>query len=133
MSKEEISLSNYLPTQNKLNAINNKHNYFKSIRSLDWIYLLLIFIFANSISGIYGIGYFLAYGIAIISSFIIINNKINIKYLKYGLNSFIFLLFFWHAFIKINISLGIQYHGNHNPAFMQKTIQWYAKEANKMK
>ena len=131
--KEKVSLLHYLPTKDKLNAMMNKGQYFKSIRSWDWLYLILIFIFANSISGIYGIGHFLAYGIAIISSFIIINNKINTKYLRYGLNSLIFILFFWHALIKVNIYLGTQYYEINSPTFLQKTIQWYAKKTEDMK
>ena len=86
-----------------MKSIIDKKEYFKSIRLLDWIYLLLIFIFANSITNMYGIGDFLAYGIAIICSFIVINNKINQKTLKFGLNSLIFMFFFWHALIKINM------------------------------
>ena len=126
--KEKVSLSHYLPTKDKINAMIDKREYFKSIRLLDWIYLLLIFIFANSITNMYGIGDFLAYGIAIICSFIIINNKINQKTLKFGLNSLIFIFFFWHALIKINIYFGIQYYETDNPTFLEKTTRVYAKK-----
>ena len=129
--KEEFSLIHYLPTQDKADNIISKRQYFKSIRTLDWVYLLLIFIFAYAIDGIYGIGHFLAYGIAIISAFIVINNKINIKPLKYFLNSFIFILFFWHALIKLNICIGTQYYETKDPTFLQKTIRTYAEKMGK--
>ncbi len=127
--KEKVSLTDYLPTKDKISEINNKHDYFKSIRHLDWIYLLLIFVFANSITNLYGIGDFLAYGIAIICSFIIINNKINLKILKYTLNGLILIFFIWHALIKTNI-----YFGSHNyqgaPTILEKTTRIYAEKMN---
>jgi len=127
--KEKISLTNYLPTKDKINEINNKRDYFKSIRHLDWAYLLLIFVFANSITNLYGIGDFLAYGIAIICSFIIINNKINMKTLKYTLNSLILIFFIWHALIKINIYFGFHnYEGT--PPILGKTTRIYAEKMN---
>ena len=129
--KEEIFLSHYLPTQNKIDNIIHKKDYFKSIRNQDWIYLLLIFIFANAIDGIYGIGHFLAYGIAIICSFIIINTKINIISLKYAVKSLIFILFFWHGFIKMNIYMGTQYYETNSPTFLQQTAKFYAEKMGK--
>ena len=129
--KEEISLSHYLPTKSKMENIINKQQFFESIRGLDWLYLLLIFIFANAIDGIYGIGHFLAYGIAIISSFIIINSKINTKSLKYSINSLIFLLFFWHGYIKLNIYIGTQYYQTKSPTFLQQTVKLYAEKMGK--
>ena len=109
----------------------NKQQFFESIRGLDWLYLLLIFIFANAIDGIYGIGHFLAYGIAIISAFIIINSKINTKSLKYSINSLIFLLFFWHGYIKLNIYIGTQYYQTESPTFLQQTVKLYAEKMGK--
>ena len=128
--KEKISLSSYLPTKDKINAIYNKSEYFKSIRTLDWLYLLLIFIFANSITNMYGIGDFLAYGIAIISSFIIINSEIQTKIIKYGINTFIFLFFFWHFLIKINLYAGTYNYESENPSLLQKTTRIYAEKLN---
>ena len=92
---------------------------------------MLIFIFANAIDGMYGIGHFLAYGIGIICAFIIINSKINTKSLKYILNSLIFLLFFGHALIKMNLYFGTQYYETNSPTFFQKTIKFYAKKMGK--
>ena len=129
--KEEISFSHYMPTKNKIQSIIKKHTNFSSIRLCDWIYLLLIFLFANTINGMYGIGHFLAYGIAIIAAFIIINNKIDTLIIKHTLTSLILAFFFWHGFIKINIYLGNQYYDNYEPTFLQKTIQTYAQKMGK--
>ena len=129
--KEDISLSHYLPSKNKFDNIIAKKQYFDSIRSKDWIYLLLIFLFANSIDGMYGIGHFLAYGIGIICSFIILNYKMQRQYIKYGINSMIFILFLWHALIKINIYSGVQYYDNQNSTFYQKIIKVYAQKMGK--
>ena len=129
--KEEMSFSHYMPTKNKIQSILKKHTNFSSIRLDDWIYLLLIFLFANTINGMYGIGHFLAYGIAIIAAFIVINNKIDTVIVKYALNSLILAFFFWHCFIKINIYLGNQYHDSYNPNILQKTIQIYAQKMGK--
>ena len=128
---EETLISHYLPSAEKINEIINKKYIFESVRAKDWLYLLLIFIFANSIDGIYGIGHFLAYGISIISAFIIVNNKINSQLIKHTMTSMLFLFFFYHAVIKINIYLGNQYYMNENPTFFQKTIQIYAKKMGK--
>ena len=129
--KEEISLSHYMPAKNKINDLIKKKNHFESIRNQDWIYLLLIFLFANSIDGLYGIGHFLAYGIAIIAAFIIINNKMHTLLIKYALTSIIILLFAFHGIIKINIYLGNQYYNNKDSTFLQRTIQDYAQKMGK--
>ena len=129
--KEEITMAHYFPNKEKKQAISSKQYAFKSIRTKDWVYLLLIFIFANAIDGLYGIGHFLAYGIGIILSFIVINNKINTKSIKYILNSLIFILFFWHILIKVNIYLGNQYYSTNSPTFLQYTIKKYAQKMGK--
>ena len=129
--KEDISLQHYMPTKNKIKELIKKKINFQSIRTQDWIYLLLIFIFANSIDGLYGIGHFLAYGVAIISAFIIVNNKMHNVLKKYTLLSFIFLFFLYHGIIKINVYLGNQYYYTENPTFLQKTIQDYAQKMGK--
>ena len=131
--KEKINLTHYLPTNHKINEINNKKDYFKSIRSLDWLYLLLIFIFANSITNMYGIGDFLAYGIAIIGAFIIIGNNIKSKIVKYGINTLIILFFFWHIIIKMNIYMGSHNYKYDNPSILEKTIRIYAQKMNSHK
>ena len=109
----------------------HKYTNYDSIRIYDWIYLILIFVFANTIDGMYGIGHFLAYGIAITAAFIIINNKIATVAIKYALTSLILLFFIWHGFIKINIYLGNQYADANNPNLLQRTIQVYAQKMGK--
>jgi len=128
---EEVSIEHYMPAEKKITEIENKQTSFKSIRSQDWLYLILIFIFANSIDGIYGIGHFLAYGIAIVAAFIIINNKFNSIIIKYLTTVLIFLFFFWHGIIKMNVYLGNQYYNTNNPTLLQKTIQQYAQKMGK--
>jgi len=129
--KEEISITHYMPIEKKVTEVENKQINFESIRAQDWLYLLLIFIFANSIDGIYGIGHFLAYGIAIVAAFIIINNKFHSIVIKHLATVLIFLFFFWHGIIKINIYLGNQYYDTISPTFLQKTIQQYAQKMGK--
>ena len=129
--EEDVSLSYYLPTKNKFKNMMHKYTNYDSIRIYDWIYLILIFVFANTIDGMYGIGHFLAYGIAITAAFIIINNKIATVAIKYALTSLILLFFIWHGFIKINIYLGNQYADANNPNLLQRTIQVYAQKMGK--
>ncbi len=129
---EEISLSHYMPTKSKINELINKNAYFQSIRTKGWIYILLIFLFANAINGMYGVGHFLAYGIAIIGAFIIINNKIKTALIKHAITSLILVFFIWHAFIKINIYLGNHYYAaSHESTLMQKIVQNYAQKMGK--
>jgi len=128
---EEFSLSHYMPSKSKNAAMINKKYFYESIRTKDWIYLILIFLFVNAIDGMYGIGHFLAYGISILFAFIIINNNINIKSLKYIMNSLIFILFLWHGLLKINIYLGKQYYNTDSPTFTQQTIRSYAQKMGK--
>jgi len=129
--KEDISLSHYMPAKNKINELIKKKSHFESIRNQDWIYLLLVFLFANSIDGLYGIGHFLAYGIGIIAAFIIINNKMHTLFIKYTLTSIIVLFFAFHGIIKINVYLGNQYYNDKNPTFLQRTIQDYSQKMGK--
>ena len=126
--KEDVKLSYYLPTTSKINSLLSKNSYFKSIRKQDWIYLILILLFANAIDGMYGIGHFLAYGIGIIGSFLIINNPQSLKITKYITNILIIGIFFWHALIKINISIGTQYYNTDTPNIFQQTIRLYAEK-----
>ena len=129
--KEDVKLSYYLPTTSKINSLLSKNSYFKSIRKQDWIYLILILLFSNAIDGMYGIGHFLAYGIGIIGSFLIINNPQSLKITKYITNILIIGIFFWHALIKINISIGAQYYKTDTPNIFQQTIRLYAEKMGK--
>lgn len=129
--KEDVSLMHYIPTKTKINELIKKTINFESIRTKDWLYLLLIFTFANSIDGLYGIGHFLAYGIAIIAAFIIIHNKMHTVIFKYTLTSLIVLFFLLHGIIKANVYLGNQYYYTDQPTFLQRIVQDYAQKMGK--
>ena len=105
---ETYSLAYFLRKSTKHHK--NINHLFKSIKTKDFILLLLCLLFSISIDGLYGIGHFMAFGIGILSAFLlfVIDYK-NIQ-LKIFINSFIILFFLWHGTIKFSIWQGVNYY-----------------------
>ena len=70
--------------------------------------LLSVILIALCIDGLYGMGHFMAYGIALISSYFIFKVYIY-RYHKIIITSILCVVFMWHGVIKYSIWRGI--HG----------------------
>ena len=113
--KENLNLSEYFYKPDSYNQEKIKDS-FRSIRKYDGLILFLTLIFGFSIDGLYGMGHFLSFGIALIFSVVLINlfiNKINFN-LKIIYTFLIILVFSWHGMIKFSIWQGIKNYENNN-------------------
>ena len=111
--KENFTLSQFIAKE----QYSHKHitHLFKSIKSNDIMLLILSLLFSFSIDGLYGIGHFMAFGVGIISAFILIStNKYKIISYTTLINSIIVLMFLWHGIIKYSIWQGINSYENKN-------------------
>ena len=110
---EEVKLSHFF----KKDQFSHIHirDIFTSIRSKDFLLLGLTLLAGFSIDGLYGMGHFLSFGIAIIAGYFIINKK-RYKYLwvKPILNTLIIFIFLFHSTIKFSIWQGLTQFENNN-------------------
>jgi len=110
-------------------------NQFRSIRKNDIIVLILTLIFGISIDSLYGMGHFMAYGIALISSFIIVESFKKESYKKYLICFSIFILFSWHGLIKYSIWQGLQSYNEGNSKVsiqsLERVVNIYPKKISK--
>jgi len=89
---------------------------FQSIRNQDIYLISLVLIFGFSIDGLYGMGHFLSFGIALLFSVLMIQlwaNNIQ-KYLRNIYTVFITTIFIWHGVIKYSIYNGFENFNNGN-------------------
>ncbi len=91
----------------KLKKIADK---FQSLHSRDFLFLPLVLIFGFAIDGLYGMGHFLSFGIAVIASVQVITLKENIQNSKARnlLIGMIFLIIAWHGVVKVSIWQGLE-------------------------
>ena len=85
----------------------NIKGQFLSVRSRDVLLLILTIFFALCIDGLYGMGHFMSYGIALIAAFSIVKIRI-IKFQSILFPLAIIIIFSWHGVIKYSIWKGIQ-------------------------
>jgi len=114
----------------KLKKIADK---FQSLHSRDFLFLPLVLIFGFAIDGLYGMGHFLSFGIAVIASVQVITLKENIQNSK-ARNLLIGMIFFiiaWHGVVKISIWQGLeQYEKNKYSSaisHLERAIKMYPK------
>ena len=111
--KEDFKLSQFIDG-NQYNHHNIKH-LFRSVKSNDKFLFVFTIIFSYCIDGLYGIGHFMALGIGIISSFILIQIKNHpISSYKILINSVIISMFLWHGIIKYSLWRGLDYYNDKN-------------------
>jgi len=104
--KENFNISNYLFNNNMFKHKNISSN-FKSIRSKDIKFLIITILISLSIDSLYGIGHFLAYGIGLITSYILIFSlKKMTKTIQIILTTFIIISSINHVIIKYSIFNG---------------------------
>ena len=91
----------------KLKKIADK---FQSLHSRDFLFLPLVLIFGFAIDGLYGMGHFLSFGIAVIASVQVITLKEKNQHSKVRnlLIGAIFIIIFWHGVIKFSIWQGLE-------------------------
>ena len=131
--------------------INNQHNLnsfwggmpsiVNSILMPFIIYVLFVsnyvLIISLSIDGLYGIGHFLAYGIGLITAFILLfSMKGTTKSLRIFLISSISIFVIWHGLIKYSIWQGYKSYDNEqytkSIANLKRAVYLYPKKIGKM-
>jgi len=88
---------------------------FQSLHSRDFLLLPLILFFGFAIDGLYGMGHFLSFGIAVIASIqiIILKEKIQNSKVRNLIIGIIFFVIAWHGLVKVSIWQGLkQYEKN---------------------
>ena len=114
----------------KLKKIADK---FQSLHSRDFLFLPLVLIFGFAIDGLYGMGHFLSFGIAVIASVQVITLKENIQNSKARnlMIGMIFLIIIWHGVVKISIWQGLeQYEKNKYSSaisHLERAVKMYPK------
>ena len=90
----------------KLGKIADK---FQSLHNRDFFLLPVVLLFGFAIDGLYGMGHFLSFGIAVIASVQVITLKEKIQNSKVRnlLIGMIFLIISWHGVVKISICQGL--------------------------
>ena len=91
----------------KLPSIADK---FQSIHRKDYLLMVLILFFGFCIDGLYGMGHFLSFGIAVIVAiqFVKWNGKMNLLF-----KVVMVTIFIWHGFIKFSIWQGLDHYEKH--------------------
>jgi len=129
--KEEYNLNQFLPKKDQHTHTNIK-NKFQKIRKIDFYLLGLALILGFSIDSLYGMGHFMAYGIGLISAFILVEKS---KVFSNSIRLLIIIVFTfsfsWHGVIKYSIWSGLEnYHsGNYKISIkhLQRTTNIYPK------
>ena len=82
---------------------------FKSIHKRDFLILPLIMLFAFAIDGLYGMGHFLSFGIAVITAtqIFIFRKTIRQSKIYFFIVTFLMLIFIWHGVVKFSIWQGL--------------------------
>ena len=82
---------------------------YKSIHNKDFLLFPMILAFGFAIDGLYGMGHFLSFGIAVIVSiqFVISMEKIQQFKIKVLLTTFLVIIFAWHGIVKFSIWQGL--------------------------
>ena len=108
-------------------------NKFKSIHSRDYLLLPLTLLIGFAIDGLYGMGHFLSFGIAIIASsqVFVLKDKIHSSSLRNLLIGMIFFIIAWHGVIKFSIWRGLtQYDRNEYESaipHLERAVKMYSK------
>ena len=106
---------------------------FQSFHTRDFLLLPLILVFGFAIDGLYGMGHFLSFGIAVIASVQVITLKEKIQNSKVRnlLIGMIFLVIIWHGVVKISIWQGLeQYEKNKYSSaisHLERAVKMYPK------
>jgi len=133
--KEEYNLNQFL-TKKDAYTHSNISDMFKNIRKIDYFLLVLTLVLGFSIDSLYGMGHFMAYGIGLISAYIILEySKRHSKNIRSLIAASFILVFIWHGSIKYCIWNGLRhYHsGNYNSSILnlERVVNLYPKKIGK--
>jgi polyferredoxin len=129
-AKEDVKLSHFIK-QKQFSHIHIRE-IFTSIRSKDFLLLILTLLAGFAIDGLYGMGHFMAFGIAIITGYFVISkNNYKHVWVKPFLNIFVLFMFLWHGTIKFSIWQGFaQYEANNyvsSISHLERAVSLYPK------
>ena len=108
-------------------------NKFQSLHAHDFLLLPLVLAFGFAIDGLYGMGHFLSFGIAVIASaqVITLKEKIQNSKVRNLLIGMIFLVIIWHGVVKVSIWQGLeQYEKNKYSSaisHLERAVKMYPK------
>ena len=133
--KEEYNMNQFLPNKNTFKHPNIL-NDFRDLRKIDFYILPLTLILGFAIDGLYGIGHFMAYGLSLIISYIMLSfSKDYTKFIRLGLISIFILLFSWHGLIKFSIWNGFRNYERENYTTgiinLERAVSIYPKRIGK--
>jgi NAD-dependent dihydropyrimidine dehydrogenase PreA subunit len=106
---------------------------FQSLHRRDYLLLPLTLLFGFAIDGLYGMGHFLSFGIAIIASaqVFVLKEKIQNTTLRLLLIGMILFVITWHGIIKFSIWQGLSCYENNDDesaiAYLERAIIMYPK------
>ena len=133
--KEEYTLGQFLTKKNAYTHTNISDK-FKNIRKIDYYLLGLTLILGFSIDSLYGMGHFMAYGVGLIVSYIILEHskKYN-NSLRAILMVFFAFFFMWHGMIKYSIWSGLKHYNrenyNNSIPHLERVVNLYPKKIGK--
>jgi len=106
--KEDYNSNQFIRKEGNYSHKNIAHK-FKNIRKIDYYLLILTLLFGFAIDSLYGMGHFMAYGIALIAAYVVLDySKKYKKNLKRLITSIIIIVFIWHGLIKFSIWNGLR-------------------------
>jgi len=131
--KENFQINHYKINRSmfKLESISS---LFHSVHKKDVVLLPVILLFGFSIDGLYGMGHFLSFGIALIAAFQLLYIKKYFSNFKMNLilSSTIVIIFTWHGLIKFSIWKGIESYRNNDYQqsipHLERAIKLYPKQ-----
>tara|TARA_B100000029_G_scaffold454737_1_gene481449 strand:+ start:288 stop:1577 length:1290 start_codon:yes stop_codon:yes gene_type:complete len=129
---EEYRLNQFL-TKNNAYTHSNISKTFKKIRKSDYYLLGLTLLLGFSIDSLYGMGHFMAYGIGLIISYIILEySKKYSKPSRLLLTVLFISIFIWHGTVKYSIWNGIKLYnqGDYNSSIsnLERVVNLYPKK-----
>ena len=109
---ESYSLSNFINGKNTYKTKKIK-NLFTNFRSKDLLFFVIAIVVGFSIDGLFGMGHFLSFGIAIIVSYNILKNHLN-KMTKIFNIVIVSIFIIWSICIKMSMHYGVNSYLNRN-------------------
>ena len=133
--KEDYKLNQFLTKKDAYTHLNIS-KAFKKIRKSDYSLLALTLILGFSIDSLYGMGHFMAYGIGLIISYIILeySKEYSKTYRSLLIISFV-AIFTWHGTVKYSIWNGIRLYnqGDYSLSILnlERVVNLYPKRIGK--
>ena len=131
--KENYNLADFINGDNAYKS-KNISNYFTNFRRKDLLLGIYTFIIGMSIDGLFGMGHFLSFGIAIITSYTLLNYNENNIFKKFYYGALTFVLI-WSLSVKFSIHNGIESYENKDyrstTEYLEFTVKWYPQKVGR--